>query len=118
MARKTRRSAAVAPWHARQGDVLIVRTNGIPSDAQPRKREGGRVILAHGEVTGHAHAIADTPSAPRAELLDAGELTYLRVDAVSQLVHEEHDTIDLAPGTYRVVRQREYSPDEIRQVAD
>lgn len=120
MARKSQRSTPRStPWHARQGDVLIVRADRIPSEAKPKPRDGGRVILAYGEVTGHAHAIDDSPASPRAALLDApsGE-TYLRVDALSQLVHEEHATIELEPGSYRVIRQREYSPEAIRNVAD
>lgn len=105
---------------ARQGDVLLARVPSLPADATLRPRESGRVILAHGEVTGHAHAIADAPDAPTAALLDAPDgLAYLRVDALSQLVHDEHSTIVLEPGVYRVTRQREYDDEaEFRQVAD
>ncbi len=102
----------------RQGDVLLVPVRSIPEGAAPRARDNGRVILAYGEVTGHAHAIADTIDDPACELLATGDATYLRVDRVSQLVHEEHSAAKLAPGAYRVVRQREYQPDQIRQVAD
>ncbi len=45
--------------HYRQGDVLLERVDSLPRKLQPVAREKGRVILAHGEVTGHAHAIAD-----------------------------------------------------------
>ena len=45
--------------HYRQGDVLIMRVPKIHKN-KPMEREGGKVILAHGEVTGHAHAISDT----------------------------------------------------------
>lgn len=48
----------------RQGDVLVVPAAAVPDGATPLEREGGRVVLAHGEVTGHAHAI----SAPKAQL--------------------------------------------------
>ena len=41
----------------RQGDVLIVPVESIPEELDPVDREDGRVVLAHGEVTGHAHAI-------------------------------------------------------------
>jgi hypothetical protein len=37
----------------RQGDVLIIPVAGIPDDSEPIARENGRIILAHGEVTGH-----------------------------------------------------------------
>lgn len=43
--------------HYRQGDVLIERIDSVPDDAQPVPLEDGRIVLAHGEVTGHAHAI-------------------------------------------------------------
>jgi hypothetical protein len=102
----------------RQGDVLLVPVLSIPATATPRPRDAGRVILAYGEVTGHAHRI-DAPDACGAALLDApGNETFLTLDAVSQLLHEEHAAIPLAPGAYRVVRQREYSPAAIRYVAD
>ena len=99
----------------RQGDVLLVRVDGRPEKCTKVKREQGRVILAHGEVTGHAHAIRDKG----ADLFQAatGE-RFLVMQADGSLTHEEHGTIPLAAGTYQVIRQREYSPEEIRHVAD
>ena len=47
----------------RQGDVLIIPVKSIPKTAEPIAREQGRVVLAHGEVTGHAHAIRDKQAA-------------------------------------------------------
>lgn len=128
-------------WHARQGDVLIVRVDSLPSNATKRERDNGRVILAYGEVTGHCHQI-DNPDAailfdldlsatPQAnarraayagitEPVDpsADLLTFLTVDTLSQLVHDEHAAITLEPGTYQVIRQREYTPTELRNVQD
>jgi hypothetical protein len=102
----------------RQGDVLLVRVNGVPGKTSPVEREHGRVVLAHGEVTGHAHAIVDES----AELVSADEAAelYLLVHggAPVDLVHEEHATIAVEPGEYKVVRQREYTPEENRFVAD
>jgi len=49
-----------APAQARQGDVLLVPVAQIPDGARRVKRERGRVVLAWGEVTGHAHAIASS----------------------------------------------------------
>lgn len=100
----------------RQGDVLIRSTHKNLSGARPKARDCGRIVLAYGEVTGHAHAIAN----PLAELFEEkdGRL-YLRVDAAGvALEHEEHATITLPRGTYEVVHQREYSPQEIRRVQD
>jgi hypothetical protein len=101
----------------RQGDVLLRKSRKSLADAKPVARDRGRIVLAYGEVTGHAHAIDDA----LAELFEEkdGQL-YLRVDAGAgvDLVHEEHETITVPPGIYRVTRQREYSPEAIRQVAD
>lgn len=102
----------------RQGDVFITEVDELPSQLRRVERENGRVILAHGEVTGHAHAILDR----EAELFDHQDLEhrFLQVlaDGGVELVHEEHDTIHLPAGVYEVRRQREYSPEAIRNVAD
>lgn len=107
----------------RQGDVFIMRIDEIPDGVRPVKRDGGRVVLAYGEVTGHAHAI----SAPEADLFETftdGVETaeaadrFLRTLAPVSLSHEEHDTIVLPPGNYLIRHQREYSPREVRWVAD
>jgi hypothetical protein len=102
----------------RQGDVLLKRVEEMPADAVKLPRDGRRVVLAYGETTGHAHAVLDRG----AELYESKELEarFLQVlaDGGVDLVHEEHATIPVPPGTYEVVRQREYSPEEIREVAD
>jgi hypothetical protein len=100
----------------RQGDVLVISVGSVPSGAQPLPRERGRVVVAYGEATGHAHAIGDSGAA----LLEHDADRYLRVTATGgvHLTHEEHNTIVLPPGDYRVVRQREYAPEAPRVVAD
>jgi len=98
----------------RQGDVFIDRVKAIPKDAKPVKRDKGRVVLAYGEVTGHAHAIVE----PEALLFDVGGELYLEADGTVTLRHEEHAPITIDPGVYKVTRQREYSPEAIRNVAD
>lgn len=99
----------------RQGDVLIVPVNEIPKSAEPQNRDNGRHVLAYGEVTGHAHAIHE----PRARMfMDTGGGTYLDLPKPAKVVHEEHATIGLDAGKYRVIRQREYTAGEARMVAD
>ncbi len=100
----------------RQGDVLLVKTQyrDLPGATQ-MPRDQGRIILALGEATGHAHAVA----AADAELLEVTEgERYLRVDGPAALTHEEHGAIDLEPGLYRVIRQREYGPGVPEYVRD
>ncbi len=101
----------------RQGDVLLQRVDDVPTGLTPVPQDNGRVILAYGEVTGHAHAVLGDAQFLAADLADLEE-RFLRVQADSQVVHEEHDTITLPPGNYRVVRQREYTPEAIRTAAD
>ena len=121
------------PSMFRQGDVLLLAvTDDIPADAE-LVQEGGEVVLAHGEVTGHKHRIiSDTiklyaPPKPTADQLVAAanqilrapqERTaqatqtraYLEVPEPTEIVHEEHSAIPIPAGKYRVVIQREYVP--------
>jgi hypothetical protein len=83
----------------------------IPIDAGPRDREAGRIILAHGEVTGHAHAI-DAPEFEASLLSTSENQRFLRLVADVDLVHEEHSTIRLPAGSYHVILQREWTDDE------
>lgn len=97
----------------RQGDILLV-ADTIPEQA--RLRRSRRVRVAEGEVTGHAHVLEASRGATIEVDVDAEFLRIMGANGL--LVHEEHARIELPPGDYRVVRQREYAPEEIRQVAD
>src|SRR5262245_25449921 len=97
----------------RQGDLLLVPVDEVPADA--RRLSSGRLVLAEGEATGHAHVIDDE----RASLhtgWDSVVMRHLRVegDEPVLLVHEEHDSLRVPPGVYRVVQQREYQPSRVR----
>lgn len=102
----------------RQGDVLLVKTTAELSGFRQQTRDArSRIVLAEGEATGHAHVITHRG----AELYEGQlEARFLKVlaDGGIELVHEEHATITIPPGTYRVVRQREYLPEGERWVAD
>jgi hypothetical protein len=100
--------------HYRQGDVLLLKVDKLPPEAVAESPDEGRIVLAYGEVTGHAHAV----STAHAAMYKINEERYLVAEPGAQLVHEEHSTIIIDPGVYRVIRQREYSPREIRFVAD
>lgn len=108
------------PQLFRQGDVLLMRIDSIPADAVPCVVKGD-VILAWGEVTGHAHRIAPESVKPFAKggIWSPTAERYIRaLEGGANLTHEEHSTIALPAGNYRVVQQREYHPEEIRSVAD
>jgi hypothetical protein len=102
----------------RQGDVLIVPVAAMPKGVEAVARENGRVVLAHGEVTGHAHAITDERAALFRDPKLMAVFMHVSGDAPVALEHEEHATIHIPAGDYQIVRQREYSPEAIRNVGD
>lgn len=106
----------------RQGDILFlpVPEENVPGTVRalpPAGRDArGRLVLALGEATGHAHAIPG----PGALLRDPDPLRpdHLHLPSGGRVVHEEHAAISLPAGWYRVVRQREYVPGAVRVVSD
>ncbi|MEU1487538.1 hypothetical protein [Streptomyces sp. NPDC005752] len=106
----------------RQGDVLMValEESDVAArflDAPGELRDGrGRLVLALGEVTGHAHAV----QGPGRLMREAGPFgpMLLHLPEGGRVVHEEHAPIALPKGWFRVVRQREYAPGAVRIVAD
>lgn len=99
----------------RQGDVMLIKTQELPAGAEPMKpEEPTRVILAHGEATGHAHAL----SSDLATMYQWEGDRLIEVKPGAVLAHEEHTHIPILPGIYRVVQQMEYTPQSIRAVAD
>lgn len=118
----------------RQGDVCLKPVAALPAGCTEVPMDGDRIVLAYGEVTGHAHAIADHGVTPmsaeaaseiaeaaiaRARLLRAptGE-RYLQVIAPVTLRHEEHTAHTIAPGIYHLPTQVEYTPAELLRVVD
>ena len=96
----------------RHGDVLIEKVSSLPAVREKLPH----TILAHGEVTGHCHRIKESDEA---DLYSTPDGFYLHVRGASvSVVHEEHAPVLLVSGYYRVWRQREYSPQEIRIVRD
>lgn len=106
------------PTMFRQGDVMVRRIDSLPKSAKDVTPKG-RIVLAYGEVTGHAHAIAEG-EAREFSMADAGTAVrrFLSVVKEATVKHEEHAPIPLPPGFYEIVQQREYTPEAIRNVAD
>ena len=94
----------------RQGDVLLIPCNALPRWARPLAPPGGVVVLAHGEVTGHAH----TMMAERVRYFreDGSGRGFIQVHGggPAALQHQEHAPVLVEPGLYEVRRQREYRP--------
>lgn len=101
----------------RQGDVLLERTDEISQQAQPVERTKKGLVIVEGEATGHAHAVLD-------EGVEMYESTandvekWLKVQGGATVVHPDHGSITLDNGIYHTIRQQEYTPQEVRVVAD
>jgi hypothetical protein len=97
----------------RQGDVLIRRIDRLPRKKSV-KRASGHIL--EGEATGHIHRVEELT---KAEVLEIENRLYLRVGPEGvRIIHEEHASITLPAGNYEIVRQREFSPEAIRNVMD
>ncbi len=92
----------------RQGDLLLVPIAELPERVDLVRR--GRLVLAEGEATGHAHVVDDERASLHGHRWS--EVRYVEVvgEEPVSLVHEEHDRLHLTPGVYEVRRQREYVP--------
>jgi hypothetical protein len=100
----------------RQGDVVLTVVAAIPAGAIEVKTEGHRIVLAYGEVTGHAHAIYE--DIDQVKMWAIGKVKYLEVMAAVMLRHEEHTHARIEPGIYKLPVQIEYSPAELRITRD
>ncbi len=95
-----------------QGDVLIFAGAVIPKAA---KHFEGRT-LREGEHTGHSHvAVADDVA-----LFIQDDVLYMSAPSGTEIVHQEHDSVSLPPGDYRIgaVREFDYLANMSRSVMD
>lgn len=125
----------------RQGDVLLLSVATLPQGCTEVPPDGRRIVLAHGEATGHAHAIYDffdfcdsnEPAIDAAQIANSVITTarakallwrapngerYLEVTAPVTLRHEEHTAHTIPPGIYQLPQQVEYTPAALWRVAD
>lgn len=121
----------------RQGDVLLVKVDALPAGCTEVPHVNGAIVLAFGEVTGHAHKIADHVDAARmkdagrqarnalhaakvrARLLEAPNGTrFLEVLKPVNLKHEEHSPVEIPAGIYELPTQMEHTAERMRRVAD
>ena len=84
----------------RQGDILIIIIDSMPQDAAKQANR----ILAEGEATGHMHEL------DKGEVYEKDGTLYFKVEenSTTTLNHPEHKAVTFDPGTYKVIRQREY----------
>lgn len=95
----------------RHGDVILQQVGQTKGKQEAKSKS----VLAEGEVTGHYHLLQGT-------LLESqfGKERYVEViDDSAILSHQEHDSLEIPKGKYRVIQQREVDLlGEIRTVMD
>ncbi len=98
-----------------QGDVFFSKVRAIPQSVTRVSRSERGYIIAEGEATGHAHVIED-----EVELYEKDGVLYLKTSKEVEVKHEEHRSVTLSPGIWKVGIVREYDPfrEEVRRVKD
>ena len=107
-------------YSVRQGDVLLIdaKYRGDNLEAIEVKAEKNKVVLAEGEVTGHAHVCVIDREQPQVKVFEAQAERYLQIVETIALTHEEHTTILLRKGRLQQAFQVEDFGEEVRRVTD
>ena len=100
--------------HYRQGDILLIRVDQIPSGAE-KQITGRSIVLGEGETAGHRHEILETS---KVDVYRQAEGLYLDVAEETTLVHPEHAHVALLPGSYQIIRQVEFQRKDLKIVED
>ena len=110
---------------AAQGDVYILRVESLPAGIKPANIDNGKYILAHSE-TGHHHAMEARPNVtfystdnPLVGYLEVVEATDEMETVLEHLRNfDTHAPISFDVGVYKIVNQRESTPEGWRRAAD
>lgn len=103
----------------RHGDVLLIPVKSLPKNFKKQKD----TVVAYGEATGHNHAIMPTKEEFAEKITvylnDLAE-KYVVVETDAIIKHQEHKTLKVDKGVYKVVIERERDPftQHINQVID
>lgn len=92
----------------RHGDLLIKKVEKLEDNLEVVEN-----ILAQGKATGHSHKITGAKV-----YQDKKGNRFIKVAKKATLTHEEHAEIQIEKGIYAIIRQREYTPEGLRQVQD
>lgn len=89
----------------------------FPGAGMKATRRKGSIVLAKGELTGHAHTLeVGTEEISTVEEFN-GDIAAIVLPKPTPLVHQEHATVEIPEGIWLVRRQREFWGQE-RRVAD
>lgn len=109
----------------RQGNVLLLKVAApanIQDGVKHKPNAHGKLVLAQGETSLHEHSIEETD----AELIALGEKMLLHVTAAKATLRtthihtgqtlNRHTPQEIGGGYYRVIRQVELNPADIRKI--
>lgn len=101
--------------YAQHGDVLLYQVDAIPEGSKQIKVKNG-FILEKGEGV-HTHVITKVDDL---EVYDKDGVIYLKVEAPTELDHEEHGVKVIEPGIYRkeIENEFDYESEESRKTMD
>lgn len=99
----------------RQGDFLFEEVESLPQEAKREKTDKGRFVVGYGEATGHHHSF---PATGEGEIKTLDNVRWIEATKLVNITHQEHDTISLPIGLYRIIPQRQYARGEIQRVRD
>lgn len=105
------------PLQLQQGDVMLEQILFIPKTAiKKTSNQNKQYILAHGE-SNHYHAVEEEDGV---EFYELNGTLFLKTEKEVELTHQEHNTITIKPGIYKIgrVREMDYTSLMERTVAD
>ena len=111
----------------RQGDVLLIRApkSAVTAEHKEVKREGGRIVVAIGESSLHAHVFRDPGvcllfrEGVSDRVLTVADLCDLELEGGESAPGvPRHGPVAVPPGTYIVRTQREWTGEAVRNAAD
>lgn len=88
----------------RHGDLFFSSIKKIEGE---EIKHDGKFVLAYGEHSGHKHVITATKGTVRI-FKDLTGQYCIDVSDEAEMTHEEHKTITIKKGTYKINNEREY----------
>ena len=90
----------------RHGDLLLRSDEDIviPKGSKSLKTD----VVAEGEATGHTHRLVGNAQILEFKTENGTVEKFVDAKQESELVHEEHNTIQIPKGVYKVVQEREF----------
>jgi len=101
--------------NARHGDLIFTKIDKLP---KLKTQKENSFVLADGEATGHRHVITSPKIITWGK--DEQDRLFFALQKEAEITHEEHKTITLPPGKYRMEIEKEYDYflEEVQNVID